>query len=64
MVASPYFFCAPPDIFPLTKRICRDTRFCSIPYSADRIVRASLASYFSLRQRLRLNRPPVQEMLP
>jgi len=60
------FFCAPPDIFRMAawKRICMDTRFCSIPYSADRIVCASLASYISLRQRLSSNKAPVQEMLP
>jgi hypothetical protein len=59
MAASPHFFLLArhlPD--GRAKRICMDTLFCSISYSADRIVRASLASYISLRQRLSSNKPP------
>jgi hypothetical protein len=65
MAASPHFFCSARHLpNGWAKRICMDTRFSSISYSVDRIVRASFASYISLRQRLSSNKPPVQETLP
>lgn len=58
-------FSAPPDLPDgWAKRISMDTRFCSISYSADRIVRASPSVVYFVATEAEFLKPPVQEMLP